>query len=115
MLVNQLSSALTGVKSCTFDLDNVNGQTITVDTTKLNEAHVKIEGVEVPLSATNGWNVDASAPTQLVLSGTACSSWRDPASKTIDLAFPCATIMLNGAAETTVRPRLIRTRSLRRP
>jgi hypothetical protein len=91
MLVTQLSAALSGVKSCTFDLSNVNGQTINVDTTKLNQAHVMIEGVEVPVSATNGWNVDAAAPTQLVLSGTACTTWRDPASKKIDLAFPCAT------------------------
>jgi hypothetical protein len=98
MLVNQLSSALAGVKSCTFDLTNINGQTITVDTTRLNEAHVKIEGVEVPLSATNGWNVDAAAPTKLVLSGTACTTWRDPASKTIDLAFPCAAITFKRAA-----------------
>jgi hypothetical protein len=90
MLVSQLSTALTGVKSCTFDLGNVNGQTITVDTTKLDQAHVKIEGVEIPLSQTNGWNVDAAAPTQLVLSGTACTTWRDPASKKIDLAFPCS-------------------------
>ena len=90
MLANQLSTVITGVKSCTFDLTNINGQTITVDTTKLDQAHVKIDGVEVPLSATNGWNVDAAAPTQLVLSGTACTTWRDPASKKIDLDFPCA-------------------------
>ena len=57
MLTTQLSAALTPVKSCTFNLSNINGQTITVDTSKLSQAHVKIEGVEVPLSATNGWNV----------------------------------------------------------
>jgi hypothetical protein len=99
-LVTQLSTALTGVKSCTFDLDNINGQTINVDTTKLNQAHVKIEGVEIPLSTTNGWNVDATAPKQLVLSGTACTTWRDPASKKIDLAFPCATSMFSGTKAT---------------
>src|SRR4029079_14903187 len=55
MLVAQLSGALTPVKSCTFDLSNINGQTISVDTTKLSQAHVRIEGVEIPLSATNGW------------------------------------------------------------
>jgi len=93
MLVTQLSAALTPVKSCTFDLSNINGQTISVDTTKLSQAHVRIEGVEIPLSATNGWNVDAAAPTQLVLSGTACTTWRDPASKKVDLEFGCATTM----------------------
>ncbi len=97
MVVTQLSTALTPVKSCTIDLSNINGQTINVDTSKLNQAHVMIEGVEVPLSATNGWNVDAAAPTQLVLSGSACTAWRDPVNKKIDLQFPCATNMFNAA------------------
>jgi len=101
MLATQLSSALTPVKSCTFDLSNINGKAITVDTTKLNQAHVRIEGVEIPLSATNGWNVDAAAPTQMVLSGTACTTWREPASMRIDLEFPCATNMFNGGAKAT--------------
>ena len=93
MLVTQLSKALAGVKSCTFDLNDVSGKAIKVDTTKLDQAHVKIEGVEIPLSATNGWNVLASAPTQLVFSGTACTTWRNPTSKKIDLQFPCGTII----------------------
>ena len=61
MLVTQLSTALAGVKSCTFDLNDVSGKSIKVDTTKLNQAHVRIEGTEVPLSATNGWTVTRSA------------------------------------------------------
>jgi hypothetical protein len=93
MLVTQLTQALAGVKSCTFDLNDVSGKAIKVDTAKLNQAHVKIEGVEIPLSATNGWNVDAAAPTQLVFSGTACTTWRNPNSKKIDLEFPCGTII----------------------
>ena len=48
MLVTQLSQALAGVKSCTFDLSDVGGKTIRVDTTRLNQAHVSIEGMEVP-------------------------------------------------------------------
>jgi hypothetical protein len=93
MLTNQLSTAIAGVKSCTFDLTDVGGKSIKVDTTKLNQAHVLIMGTEVALSATNGWNVDAAAPTQLVLSGTACDKWRMPANKTIDFQFPCGTII----------------------
>jgi hypothetical protein len=93
MLVSSLSMALAGVKSCTFDLSDVGGKTIKVDTMKLAQAHVKIEGMDVPLSATNGWNVDATAPTQLVFSGTACDKWRNPTSKKIDLEFPCGTII----------------------
>jgi hypothetical protein len=81
------------VKSCTFDLNDVGGKTIKVDTMKLGQAKVKIQGTEVPLSTTNGWNVDAAAPTTLVFSGTACTTWRNPASKTIDLEFPCGTII----------------------
>jgi hypothetical protein len=93
MLSTQLSMALAGVKSCTFDLTDVGGKSIKVDTTKLNQAKVKIEGTEIPLSATNGWNVDVAAPTQLVFSGTACTTWRNPNSKKIDLEFPCGTII----------------------
>jgi hypothetical protein len=93
LLVTQLSQALAGVKSCTFDLNDVGGKSIKVDTTKLNLAHVRIEGTEVPLSTTDGWTVDAAAPTQLVFSGTACTTWRNPNSKKIDLEFPCGSII----------------------
>jgi len=93
MLVTQLTQALAGVKSCTFDLTDVGGKAIKVDTTKLDQAHVKIEGMDVALSATNGWNVLASAPSLLVFSGTACDKWRNPASTKIDLQFPCGTII----------------------
>jgi hypothetical protein len=60
---------------------------------RLAQAHVKIQGVEVPLSATDGWNVTAAAPTQLVFSGAACTTWRNPNSTDIDLQFPCGTII----------------------
>ena len=58
MLVTQLSAALSGVKSCSFDLSDVGGKSIKVDTTKLASAMVKIQGTAIPLDATNGWNVD---------------------------------------------------------
>lgn len=93
MLVTQLSQALAGVKSCTFDLKDVGGKAIKVDTSKLNQSHVLIEGTEVPLSATNGWNVDPSDPTTLIFSGTACTTWRLPNSQTLDLQFPCGSII----------------------
>ena len=93
MLLTQLSTAISGLKSCSFDLSDVGGKTIKVDTTKLNQAHVSIEGTEVPLSATNGWNVDMAAPTTLVFSGSACMKWQMPASKKIDLQFPCGSII----------------------
>ena len=95
MLVTQLSTALAGVKSCTFDLSDVGGKSIKVDTTpaKLSQAKVLIQGTEVPLSATDGWNVTAAAPTTLVLSGAACTKWRMPNNTKIDLQFPCGTII----------------------
>ena len=78
MLVTQLSAALAGVKSCTFDLNDVGGKAIKVDTKQLNQASVKIEGTEVPLDANsaNGWNM-INAPTQLLF-GSACDTWRNP-------------------------------------
>jgi hypothetical protein len=54
---------------------------------------VLIEGTEIPLSATNGWNVDASVPTQLVLTGSACDKWRMPTNNKIDFQFPCGSII----------------------
>jgi hypothetical protein len=92
-LVNTLSMALQGVKSCTFDLKDVGGKAIKVDTSKLNQSHVFIEGKEVPLSATDGWNVEVSDPTTLIFSGSACTTWRLPNSQTLDLQFPCGSII----------------------
>jgi hypothetical protein len=93
MLVTQLSQALQGVKSCTFDLKDVNGVAIKVDTSKLTQAHVFIQGTEVPLGATSGWNVDPGDPTTLIFSGAACTTWRLPSSTTLDLQFPCGSII----------------------
>jgi hypothetical protein len=93
MLVTQLSAALSGVKSCTFDLSDVGGKAIKVDTSKLSQAQVLIEGSPIPLSATDGWNVDMSAPTTLVLSGSACATWRMPNNNDISFNFPCSSII----------------------
>ena len=92
MLVNQLSAAISGVKSCSFDLSDVGGKSIKVDTTKLSSAVVKIQGTAIPLDATNGWNV-MSAAEQLVLSGTACKTWQTPNNNDISFSFPCSTII----------------------
>ncbi len=92
-LENAISAAISGVKSCTFDLSDVGGRSIKVDTTKLAQAHVTIEGATIPLDATNGWTVNASAPSTLLLNGTACTTWRMPTNNNIDFAFPCSTII----------------------
>ena len=92
-LVTQLTKALSGVKSCSFDLSDVGGKSIKVDTSKLSSAVVKIQGTAIPLDATNGWNVDASAASTLVLSGNACKTWQTPNNNDISFAFPCSTII----------------------
>jgi hypothetical protein len=90
-IVSQLSTALSGVKSCAFDLSNVNGQSIKVDLNALDMASIAIMGNKVPQDATNGWSM--ASPTQLVLSGTACETWRMPDVVDIAFNFPCKTII----------------------
>jgi hypothetical protein len=91
MLVTQLAAALSGVKSCTFDLSSINGKSIKVDLNQLNKASVVIEGTTVPLNNTNGWGM--ATETQLVLNGSACDAWRDPNAKNIAFNFPCEIIV----------------------
>jgi hypothetical protein len=90
-LQNQISAAISGVKSCTFDLGDVNGRSLKVDLTKLAQATIKIEGSVIPQDATNGWSM--SSPSELVLNGSACTTWRMPNDNNIDFAFPCSTII----------------------
>jgi hypothetical protein len=93
MLLTQLSTALAGVKSCTFDLNNINGKMIKVDRNQLNKASIKVEGSTVPLDPNNanGWNM--TSDTTLELFGAACDAWRDPDAKNIDFNFPCEIIV----------------------
>jgi hypothetical protein len=90
-LVNAISAVVAGVKSCTFDLTDVGGKSIKVDTTKLGQARVIVEGTDVAQDATNGWSM--ATQTQLVLNGAACTSWRMPDKKNIEFRFPCGTII----------------------
>jgi len=90
-LANQIAAAISGVKSCSFDLSDVNGKSLKVDLTKLAQANIKIQGTTVPQDATNGWSM--SSPSELVLNGTACTTWRMPNNNNIDFAFPCSTII----------------------
>jgi hypothetical protein len=96
MLTSQLMAALSGVKSCSFDLGNINGQTIKVDLNQLAAAHVCLDktcpsGNEVPQDATNGWSM--SSATELTLNGTACTNWRKPGASDISFDFPCKSII----------------------
>jgi hypothetical protein len=90
-LVDLFSQQISNLKSCTFDLSNVNGQSIKVDLNQLDQASISIMGTAIPLDETNGWSM-ASA-TQLVLNGTSCDTWRMPEVNDIDFNFPCKTII----------------------
>jgi hypothetical protein len=91
--VTQLGAALSGVKSCVFDLNGVGGVPIKVDLTKLDKATIKVQGTTIALDPnnTNGWNMVTA--TQLQLFGPACDAWRAPDAKTIDFNFPCEIIV----------------------
>jgi len=88
-IIAQLSKALAGVKSCTFDLSGH----ITVATNLLSRAGVFVQGMAVQLDPTNtnGWNM--TSPSQLQLFGSACDKWRDPNVTDIKFNFPCEIII----------------------
>jgi len=92
-LVTQLSMALAGVKSCTFDLTATGGTPIKVDVKQLNKATIKIDGATQALdpNSMNGWNMINE--TTLQLFGSSCDAWRDQSAKTIDFNFPCEIIV----------------------
>jgi hypothetical protein len=76
------------LKSCRFNLSG----NVKVDTTKLNTAHIKIAGADIPLDATDGWSMPTD--TQVLLNGAACATWRTPGHDAIDFQFPCAAIIV---------------------
>jgi hypothetical protein len=94
-LADQISAALADVKSCTFDLTNLQGKSIKVVRAKLDQASVLVNGTAVPLDTTNtnGW--DAVTDTQLQLFGPACDAWRDPKVTDIKFNFPCEAISVS--------------------
>ena len=86
-LVNQISTAIQGVKSCRFDLQG----RIKVKLDQQQRGRVLIEGADVPFGQTDGWHM--ASDTELVLEGAACARWQDPTSKVIDFKFPCDVII----------------------
>jgi hypothetical protein len=93
MLVTQLSTALSGVKSCTFDLTATGGTPIKVDLNQLSKASIKVMGTTVPLDTTNGNGWNMINQTTVELFGSACDAWRNPSAMTIDFNFPCEIIV----------------------
>jgi len=86
-LAAEISNVVKGIKSCVFDL----GGDIQVNLDLLDKATVEIEGVVVPHASDNGWRMNSS--TQLEFVGSACTTWKDPASKTTKFGFPCDIII----------------------
>jgi hypothetical protein len=99
MLVANLSKALSGVRSCVFDLSQ-----FTIDTAKLNEAQVYLVDssgnknvLKLDSSKTNGWYMDnittnsqgTMTSTTLELFGSACDTLRSPSTVDIKFNFPC--------------------------
>jgi hypothetical protein len=93
MLATQLAAALSGVKSCSFDLSNINGKAISVDLNQLNKASIAIDGSTVQLDPNNGNGWDMTSASTLQLFGPACDKWRDPNAKNIAFNFPCEIIV----------------------
>jgi len=101
-LTNTLAGLFSGVKSCTFDLNSIDPAKppIKVNTNALAGARILVETTVVPLDNTNGWKVNcvpagdpSCKPTQIELTGTACTNWRLPANKNITFDFPCDVIV----------------------
>ncbi|WP_437878355.1 vWA domain-containing protein [Sorangium sp. So ce513] len=84
-LENELNAAITGAKSCTFDLQG----SIKVDLAHASEGQVLIDGTPVPYDEQNGWYMESS--TQLVLTGDACERLKT-ATQGISFDFPCEII-----------------------
>jgi hypothetical protein len=101
MLVTQLKQALSGVRSCTFDLGALNFQ---IDASKLSEAQVYLldqssNKTVLPLDPTeaNGWYMTdittnsqgEMTATTLQLFGDACTQLSSPNTADIKFNFPC--------------------------
>ncbi|WP_437737293.1 vWA domain-containing protein [Sorangium sp. So ce1335] len=84
-LENELNAAISGAKSCTFDLQG----SIEVDLAHASEGQVLIDGAPVPYDEQNGWHMESS--TQLVLAGDACERLKT-ATQGISFDFPCEII-----------------------
>jgi hypothetical protein len=88
-LAAAISSALSTVKSCSFDLQGK----IKVDLPHAAEGSVIIDGTPIPYDATgtSGWTM--ATPTELDLVGAACDTWRTTGTN-IDFDFPCDAIVI---------------------
>jgi hypothetical protein len=78
----ELLAAISGVKSCVFDLEGK----IEVDIDQASQGEVYIDGESIPYDPDNGWYM--SSPTELTLAGEACDKLK-AATRGISFDFPC--------------------------
>ena len=91
-LIQQISAALAGVKSCSFDLAG-DGVQVDLSRTDLGElAKILSNGTPVPFDPVNGWHMLSETTVQL--EGAACNGWRSPGESSIDFDFPCDVIIV---------------------
>lgn len=93
-LVTEITRALSGVKSCTFDLNDLQGQMLTVNLNLLDMVGVSIMGTSIALdtTGTNGWHMLSASVLELV--GSACDTWRMPQNTDIRIDIPCGVIVI---------------------
>jgi hypothetical protein len=106
MLTTQLSTALAGVRSCTFDLSSFQ-----IDASKLNEAQIYIVDssgnktvIQLDPKEQNGWymtdittnSMGMQTATQVQLFGPACDALRSQNTVDIKFNFPCDIIIVVG-------------------
>lgn len=82
-MTSALKAATAALKSCTYDLSGAQ-----VNQALAGQGVVRIDGVSVPMNASNGWRLNSS--TELELVGTACANWRTAAAQTISFEFSCS-------------------------
>jgi hypothetical protein len=90
-LIGQISQALAGVKSCSFDLTG----DVLVDLNRADLgqlAKIIVNGKQIPFDPVNGWHMESA--TTVALEGAACADWRVPGETSIDFDFPCDVIIV---------------------
>lgn len=87
-LVDALTSAIAGVRSCVFDLQGK----VQIDLSMADQGLVTIDGIPIPFGPPDGFRMNT--PTQLELLGSACTQLKQPETLQVSIDFPCKAIEL---------------------
>ena len=87
-LVDALTGAIAGVRSCIFDLQG----RVQIDLALANQGLVTIDGAPVSYGEPDGFRMNS--PTQLELLGASCMQLRRPETLRVSIDFPCKAIEL---------------------